>query len=150
MILGAMFIKHKLNLSDAETIEIIRESPYMQYFCGLHEFTDKPIFNPSLFVTIHKRISEKELNKMTVKLLDKQKRLLEEKHKREEEEAKKNDKDPPNPKPEDSNAASFTDSQGSEHKGVLKIDATCADARCAIQLTLILYMTAAARLPTIL
>ena len=102
--------------------------PYMQYFCGLHEFTDKPIFNPSLFVTIHKRISEKELNKMTVKLLDKQKRLLEEKHKREEEEAKKNDKDPPNPKPEDSNAASFTDSQGSEHKGVLKIDATCADA----------------------
>ncbi|WP_308246316.1 transposase, partial [uncultured Prevotella sp.] len=44
MILGAMIIKHKLNLSDAETIEIIRESPYMQYFCGLHEFTDKPIF----------------------------------------------------------------------------------------------------------
>ena len=32
MILGAMIIKHKLNLSDAETIEIIRESPYMQYF----------------------------------------------------------------------------------------------------------------------
>ena len=32
MILGAMIIKHKLTLSDAETIEIIRESPYMQYF----------------------------------------------------------------------------------------------------------------------
>ena len=89
MILGAMIIKHKLNLSDAETIEIIRESPYMQYFCGLHEFTDKPIFDPSLFVTIRKRISEEELNKMTVKLLNKQKRLLEEKRKREEEEAKK-------------------------------------------------------------
>ena len=88
MILGAMIIKHKLNLSDAETIEIIRESPYMQYFCGLHEFTDKPIFDPSLFVTIRKRISEDELNKMTVKLLNKQKRLLEEKRKREEEEAK--------------------------------------------------------------
>ena len=69
MILGAMIIKHKLNLSDAETIEIIRESPYMQYFCGLHEFTDKPIFDPSLFVTIRKRLSEEELNKMTVKLL---------------------------------------------------------------------------------
>ena len=88
MILGAMIIKHKLNLSDAETIEIIRESPYMQYFCGLHEFTDKPIFDPSLFVTIRKRISEDELNKMTVKLLNKQKRLHEEKRKREEEEAK--------------------------------------------------------------
>ena len=128
MILGAMIIKHKLNLSDAETIEIIRESPYMQYFCGLHEFTDKPIFDPSLFVTIRKRISEGKLNKMAVKLLNKQRRLLEEKRKREEEEAKKNDEDPPTPKSEDSNAASFTDSQGREHKGVLKIDATCADA----------------------
>lgn len=128
MILGAMIIKHKLNLSDAETIEIIRESPYMQYFCGLHEFTDKPIFDPSLFVTIRKRISEEELNKMTVKLLNKQRRLLEEKRKREEEETKKNDEEPPTPEPEDPNAASFTDSQGRERKGVLKIDATCADA----------------------
>ena len=128
MILGAMIIKHKLNLSDAETIEIIRESPYMQYFCGLHEFTDKPIFDPSLFVTIRKRISEEELNKMTVKLLNKQRRLLEEKRKREEEEAKKNDGEPPTPEPEEPNAASFTDSKGREHKGVLKIDATCADA----------------------
>lgn len=128
MILGAMIIKHKLNLSDAETIEIIRESPYMQYFCGLHEFTDKPIFAPSLFVTIRKRLSEEELNKMTVKLLNKQKRLLEEKRKREEEDAKKNDEEPPTPAPEDPNAASFTDSKGREHKGVLKIDATCADA----------------------
>ena len=91
MILGAMIIKHKLNLSDAETIEIIRESPYMQYFCGLHEFTDKPIFDPSLFVTIRKRLSEEELNK--------QKRLLEEKRKREEEDAKKNDEEPPTTAP---------------------------------------------------
>lgn len=124
MILSAMIIKHKLNLSDAETIEIIRESPYMQYFCGLHEFTDKPIFAPSLFITIRKLISEEELNKMTVKLLDKQKCLLEEKRKREEEETKKNDEAPPTPKPEDLNDASFTDSQGREHKGELMIDST--------------------------
>ena len=70
MIIGAMIIKHKLNLADAETIEIIKENPYMQYFCGLNEFIDKPIFDPSLFVTIRKRISEDELNKMTVKLPD--------------------------------------------------------------------------------
>ena len=43
MILGAVIIKHKLNLSDTETIEIIKESPYMQYFCRLHEFTEKPL-----------------------------------------------------------------------------------------------------------
>lgn len=40
MIIGAMIITHKLNLADAETIEIIKENPYMQYFCGLNEFTD--------------------------------------------------------------------------------------------------------------
>ena len=100
----------------------------MQYFCGLHEFTDKPVFDPSLFVTIRKRISEEELNRMTVKLLNKQRRLLEEKRKREEEVAKKNDEELPAPEPENPNATSFTDSKGREHKGVLKIDATCADA----------------------
>ena len=28
-----------------ETMRLFGESPYMQYFCGLHEFTDKPIFD---------------------------------------------------------------------------------------------------------
>ena len=65
---------------------------------------------------------------MTVKLLNKQRRLLEEKRKREEEETKKNDEEPPTPEPEEPNAASFTDSKGRKHNGVLKMDATCADA----------------------
>lgn len=128
MVIGAMIIKHKLCLSDAETIEVIRENPYMQYLCGLDEFTDRPIFDPSLFTYIRKRISEEEINNMTVQLLNKQKRLLEEKRKREEDEARKNDEEPPTPEPEDPNAAPFTDSQGREHRGVLKVDATCADA----------------------
>ena len=79
LILGAMIIKHKLCLSDIETIELIRENPYMQYMCGLSEFTDKPIFDPSLFVTIRKRISEEELNEMTTRLLLERKRKQEEK-----------------------------------------------------------------------
>lgn len=29
MVIGAMLIKHKLNLSDVETIQMIRENPYM-------------------------------------------------------------------------------------------------------------------------
>lgn len=128
MILGAMIIKHKLNLGDEETIEIIKENPYMQYLCGLTEFTDKKIFDPSLFVTIRKRISEEELNTMTAQLLNKQKRLQEEKRKCESEESGKNDEEPPTPEPEDPNATPFVDSQDREHKGVLKIDATCADA----------------------
>lgn len=121
MILGAMIIKHKLNLGDAETIEIIRENPYMQYLCGLSEFSDKPIFDSSLFVTIRKRISEEELNQMTVHLLNKQRQLQEEKRGCGEEEAGKNGKvPPPGPEQDDPDAAPFTDSQGREHKGVLK------------------------------
>lgn len=66
------FIEHKLNLSDEETIEIIQENPYMQYLCGLTEFTDKPIFDPSLFVTIRKRISIEEINKIMTSLLQRE------------------------------------------------------------------------------
>ena len=64
---------------------------------------------------------------MTVHMLNKQKRLLEEKRKREEEEAKNKNEEPPTPEPENPNATPFTDSKAREHKGVLKIDATYAD-----------------------
>ena len=128
MILGALIIKHKLSLSDDETIEMIKENPYMQYLCGLDEFTDKPICDGSLLTYVRKRISEEELNQMSVHLLNKQKQLLEEKLKRKEQEAKDNNEEPPTPEPEDPNAAAFVDSKDREHKGVLKVDATCADA----------------------
>ena len=128
MVIGAMIIKHKLNLGDEETIEIIRENPYMQYLCGLSEFTDKPIFDPSLFVHIRKRISEVELNEMSTKMLLEQKRLLEEKRKREEQDADDNGTEPPATIAENEDAAEFIDSEGRKHQGILKIDATCADA----------------------
>ena len=33
--IGAVIIKHKLCLSDRETVTQIQESPYLQYFVGL-------------------------------------------------------------------------------------------------------------------
>ena len=128
MIIGAMIIKHKLCLGDEETIEIIRENPYMQYLCGLSEFTYSPIFDASLFVTIRKRISEKELNDLTTKLLLEQRRLQDERRKREEQGARDRGEEPPVPEAENEDAAEFIDSKGRKHKGVLKLDATCADA----------------------
>ena len=131
MVIGAMIIKHKLNLSDEETIQIIRENPYMQYMCGLSELTDRPIFDPSLFVTVRKRISEEEINEMTTKLLKEEQR-----RKAEAEKNKKKGQDQNTPgsaasktgKAEDKFVKEFTDSEGRQHKGVLKIDATCANA----------------------
>ena len=69
MIIGALLIKHKMNLSDYETIEAIRENPYMQYMLGLKEFTDKAVFDPSLFVTIRKRLGNSDFNDMSESLL---------------------------------------------------------------------------------
>ena len=56
-------------VSDVETIEMIRE----KYFCGLTEYAHIPIFDHSLFVTIRKRITIEEINKMTNALLKKEK-----------------------------------------------------------------------------
>lgn len=69
MIIGALAIKHKMNFSEEETILAIQENPYMQYFVGLSEFTDKPIFDSSLFVSIRKRLSTADFNDMSVSLL---------------------------------------------------------------------------------
>ena len=38
VVLGAVIIKHYLNLSDRETIAQIRENMFMQYFSGLQQF----------------------------------------------------------------------------------------------------------------
>lgn len=56
VVIGAMIIKHKNNLSDEETVEQIRENPYMQYLLGFTEFQDKQALAPSLFVDIRKRM----------------------------------------------------------------------------------------------
>ncbi|MBK8471450.1 MAG: transposase [Sphingobacteriales bacterium] len=42
LVLGALIIKHYLNISDAETILQIQENPYLQYFVGLGVFQKAP------------------------------------------------------------------------------------------------------------
>ena len=38
LVIGAVIIKHKLCLSDEETVRQIQENPYLQYFAGLKEY----------------------------------------------------------------------------------------------------------------
>ena len=125
MVVGACIIKHKFNLSDVETIEMIRENPYMQYLCGLTELTDQPIFDPSLFVTIRKRISIEDINKMTCELLEKERERRQKNQESQEEDGNGKSPQAPSSNAED---LDYTDSNGGKHKGTLKIDATCADA----------------------
>lgn len=69
VVIGSMIIKHKLNLTDEETAEQIRENFYMQYFVGMAEYKYRYVFVPSLFVEIRKRLGiEKftELNNIVI------------------------------------------------------------------------------------
>jgi transposase, IS5 family len=50
MALGALIIKERLGTSDLETVEQIRENPYLQYFLGLTEYGDKALFEASMLV----------------------------------------------------------------------------------------------------
>ena len=63
---GAIHIKEHENLTDERTVENIAENPYMQYFLGLHEYTDTPLFDPSMMVHFRKRFPAakiEEINK---------------------------------------------------------------------------------------
>ena len=50
MALGALIIKEKLGMSARETVEQIRENPYLQYFIGQSNYSNELPFDPSLLV----------------------------------------------------------------------------------------------------
>ena len=58
LVIGAVIIKHKLCLSDRETVAQIQENPYLQYFVGLPGYQMARPFVPSLFVEIRKRMGQ--------------------------------------------------------------------------------------------
>lgn len=61
VVVGALIIKHMLSLTDEETIAQIRENPYLQYFLGYPSYSYDHKFEPSLFVTIRKRLGEESI-----------------------------------------------------------------------------------------
>lgn len=58
LVIGAVIIKHKLCLSDMETVQQIQENPYLQFFVGLQGYQSAEPFTSSLFVEIRKRMGE--------------------------------------------------------------------------------------------
>jgi len=63
---GSLYIKEYENLTDERTVENICENPYMQYFLGLKEFQEKPLFDSSMMVHFRKRFPAdkvEEINK---------------------------------------------------------------------------------------
>jgi transposase, IS5 family len=98
--LGALLIKEKLNITDEETVEQIRENPYLQYFLGQKSFQDEAPFNSSMMVYFRKRLGSDILKKVNEWIHEDQLR----KEKKEDD----------------------GESTGGNNKGQLIADATCA------------------------
>ena len=115
-VIGALIVKHKLRLDDRGTVDMIQENIYLQYFCGLKEFTWERVFDPSLFVDIRKRLGGKEFDAFNKLVIEKAEQIKPHQA-RIKKGAKKKDK----------RNNDDTHSGSTSNKGTLKIDATIAD-----------------------
>ena len=70
LVIGAVILKHKLCLSERETVMQIQENPYLQYFVGLPGFTKVEPFTPSLVVEIRKRMGASVLDSFETAVID--------------------------------------------------------------------------------
>jgi IS5 family transposase len=105
--LGALIIKERLRVSDEETVEQIRENPYLQYFLGLKQYQDKAVFHPTRFVHFRKRFPEDVIVRINEMISEK---AISETKKKKKDRGK--DDDAPG--------------SGRKNKGKLLVDATCA------------------------
>ena len=67
---GALIIKERLGTTDRETVEQIRENPYLQYFLGLAEYHDEPPFHHSMMTHFRKRFSKEILSQINDKIVE--------------------------------------------------------------------------------
>lgn len=120
IIIGALIIKHIEGKDDRGTIEMISENPYMQYFLGLDHFSSKPVFDPSLFVHIRKRLGSAAFDEMNQIIISKALNI------NEVQECKSSKSNLDN----DENDSDFGQERDTkiENKGKLQMDATVCDA----------------------
>ncbi len=69
--LAALIIQERLGISDRETVEQIRETPYLQYFIGLTNYQIEAPFDASMMVYFRKRIKLNLLNKINQEMVKK-------------------------------------------------------------------------------
>lgn len=70
--LGALIIKEMLGISDRETVEQIKENPYLQYFIGRKKYSKEAAFEASMLVHFRERIGIEMVSKITRKMVEKQ------------------------------------------------------------------------------
>ena len=124
LVIGAVIIKHKLCLSDRETVAQIQENPYLQYFVGLPGYQMQAPFVPSLFVEIRKRMGQSVFDvfhNTVIEAVDNAKQKPAARRKTSEEQS--NDDNQP---PAVSDGDPESDAAEPAHQGKLILDATVA------------------------
>jgi hypothetical protein len=124
LVIGAVMIKHKLCLSDRETVAQIQENPYLQYFVGLPGYQLEKPFHASLFVEIRKRMGSSVFEAFESSIIESIE-VAREKSKKKKSLSKNpadQDKDEP-PPPAPGNESS---QEPEPHQGKLILDATVA------------------------
>ena len=121
MALGALLIKEKLSVSDEETVEQIKENPYLQYFIGLRKFTNDAPFDPSMMVHFRKRFSLEDLQEINEKIVSAQLG-------RDDKDSSDSNSDSSSSDPDHSTEAEPPSDKGNQNSGKLLLDATCAPA----------------------
>lgn len=124
VVIGSLIIKHIEKRDDRGTIEIIQENPYMQYFLGFDHFSFKPVFDPSLFVHIRKRLGAQAFDQMNKAIISGTlKTKAEKKDKKREGGSEKENTNFDNPTGEAQDVNGHL-----PNKGKLQVDATVCDA----------------------
>ena len=114
MALGSLIIKEKYQLSDVETVAMIAENPYLQFFIGLSEFRSKTPFDASTMTLFRKRLSAEALAEINRMVIDAQAK--------DDDDTSDGGSSAGEPSPD-----SRVDSDAG-NKGTLILDATCAPA----------------------
>lgn len=68
-VFGSILIQEKLGLTDRETVDTIRENPYLQWFLGLQEFHIKPPIDQSQLCRFRKRFPAQAIAEINERIL---------------------------------------------------------------------------------
>ncbi len=86
--LGSLIIKEKLGTSDRETVEQLKENPYLQYFIGQTHYSNEVPFDASLLVRFRERINVDLVNQINERMVRKSQTEIEREDKKKAQEQK--------------------------------------------------------------
>jgi len=119
---GTLIIKHILRATDEDTIDFIKENPYLQYFLGYREYRYEQPFAASLFVSIRRRLGEQAFEELTKHLMTRVQKI------EQKIAASDDDSAPPKSGARDNRDKTQAVDTKPENKGHLIVDASVAPA----------------------